>query len=146
MSYEPTTWKSGDTVTSAKLNKIEQGIANAGGGGGGSNVVVVGIAVTRNNDESVTVTSDKTFAELKTAYEGGAILICNISAEDNLSSSYGRAAAFLWHYPAEDEDPETFSCESSFMDGVTGNACALGVNFVANETTAYLYAWAIPNS
>ena len=33
MSYEPTTWKSGDTVTSAKLNKIEQGIANAGGGG-----------------------------------------------------------------------------------------------------------------
>jgi len=30
MSYEPTTWKSGDTVTSAKLNKIEQGIANAG--------------------------------------------------------------------------------------------------------------------
>lgn len=34
MSYEPTNWKSGDTVTSAKLNKIEQGIANAGGGGG----------------------------------------------------------------------------------------------------------------
>lgn len=34
MSYEPTNWKSGDTVTSAKLNKMEQGIANAGGGGG----------------------------------------------------------------------------------------------------------------
>lgn len=31
MSYEPTTWKAGDTVTSAKLNKIEQGIANSGG-------------------------------------------------------------------------------------------------------------------
>lgn len=30
MSYEPTNWKSGDTVTSAKLNKMEQGIANAG--------------------------------------------------------------------------------------------------------------------
>ena len=28
MSYEPTEWKAGDTVTSAKLNKIEQGIAN----------------------------------------------------------------------------------------------------------------------
>ena len=28
MSYEPTTWKAGDTVTSAKLNKMEQGIAN----------------------------------------------------------------------------------------------------------------------
>ena len=28
MSYEPTTWKAGDTVTSAKLNKMEWGIAN----------------------------------------------------------------------------------------------------------------------
>jgi hypothetical protein len=31
MSYTPTNWKAGDTVTSAKLNKMEQGIANAGG-------------------------------------------------------------------------------------------------------------------
>lgn len=29
MSYEPTNWKAGDTVTSAKLNKIEQGIKNS---------------------------------------------------------------------------------------------------------------------
>lgn len=28
MSYEPTNWKDGDLVTSAKLNKMEQGIAN----------------------------------------------------------------------------------------------------------------------
>lgn len=26
MSYEPTNWKSGDKVTSTRLNKIEQGI------------------------------------------------------------------------------------------------------------------------
>ena len=31
MSYEPTQWKDGDLVTSAKLNKIEQGIAAGGG-------------------------------------------------------------------------------------------------------------------
>lgn len=30
MSYEPTNWQAGDTVTSAKLNKMEQGIANGG--------------------------------------------------------------------------------------------------------------------
>lgn len=30
MSYEPTNWKAGDTVTSAKLNKLEQGVANNG--------------------------------------------------------------------------------------------------------------------
>lgn len=32
MSYTPTNWKSGDVVTSAKLNKLEQGVAEAGGG------------------------------------------------------------------------------------------------------------------
>ena len=31
MSYEPTNWKDGDLVTSAKLNKMEQGIAASGG-------------------------------------------------------------------------------------------------------------------
>lgn len=30
MAYEPTSWKAGDIVTSAKLNKMEQGIAGAG--------------------------------------------------------------------------------------------------------------------
>lgn len=34
MSYEPTVWKSGDVVTSAKLNKLEQGVAGGGSGGG----------------------------------------------------------------------------------------------------------------
>lgn len=31
MTYEPTVWKDGDLVTSAKLNKLEQGVANGGG-------------------------------------------------------------------------------------------------------------------
>ena len=30
MAYEPTTWAAGDVVTSAKLNNIEQGVANSG--------------------------------------------------------------------------------------------------------------------
>ena len=33
MAYTPTTWVTGDTVTATKMNKIENGIANAGGGG-----------------------------------------------------------------------------------------------------------------
>lgn len=33
MSYTPTNWKTGDVVTSAKLNKLENGVADAGGGG-----------------------------------------------------------------------------------------------------------------
>ena len=30
MAYTPTTWTTGDTVTATKMNKIENGIANAG--------------------------------------------------------------------------------------------------------------------
>ena len=30
MAYNPTTWGTGDTITASALNKIEQGIANAG--------------------------------------------------------------------------------------------------------------------
>lgn len=32
MAYEPTVWKTGDVVTSEKLNKIENELANGGGG------------------------------------------------------------------------------------------------------------------
>lgn len=32
MSYTPTTWANGDTITAAKLNKMERGIAAAGSG------------------------------------------------------------------------------------------------------------------
>ena len=28
MSYTPTTWTTGDTITASAMNKIEQGIAN----------------------------------------------------------------------------------------------------------------------
>ena len=31
MSYTPTTWATGDTVTATKLNKLENGVASAGG-------------------------------------------------------------------------------------------------------------------
>lgn len=32
MAYEPTQWRSGDTITSERLNKMEQGIAGSGDG------------------------------------------------------------------------------------------------------------------
>lgn len=49
MAYTPTTWVTGDTVTATKLNKLEQGVANAGSA----------VIVTETNG-----TLDKTFAEI----------------------------------------------------------------------------------
>lgn len=67
MSYEPTTWKDGDLVTSAKLNKIEQGIA-AGGG-----ILIV------HMDENDTL--DKTWQEIHDAD------VCYIIGHDEEFSS-----------------------------------------------------------
>ena len=41
MSYEPTVWAPGDTVTAVKLNKLEQGVKDAGDSGGGLLVTCV---------------------------------------------------------------------------------------------------------
>lgn len=53
MAYTPTNWKSGDVVTSAKLNKLEQGVASSGG------VLVVHV--------SVGGVLDKTYREIDAA-------------------------------------------------------------------------------
>lgn len=66
MSYEPTTWKDGDLVTSAKLNKLENGVAAAGG----SSILIANI-----NTETGAL--DKTWQEI---YDAD---ICYILAEGN---------------------------------------------------------------
>ena len=50
MAYTPTTWVTGDTVTATKLNKLEQGVANAGSA----------VIITETNNGTL----DKTFAEI----------------------------------------------------------------------------------
>ena len=60
MSYEPTNWKAGDTVTSAKLNKLEQGIS--------SNEPLV-VHITNNYENGVvsSKTMDKTWRQIRNA-------------------------------------------------------------------------------
>lgn len=64
MSYEPTNWKTGDVVTSAKLNKLEQGVA------GVQDIFVV----TLTGDEEHPV-PDKTFQEVLSAINEGSIVL-----------------------------------------------------------------------
>ena len=60
MSYEPYTWQSGDVVTSARLNHMEQGIA----GGGGALKITPTITEV---DNQVTETWNKTAGEIMDA-------------------------------------------------------------------------------
>ena len=62
MAYTPTNWKNGDVVTSAKLNKLEQGVADAGG------VLVC-------HEDDATGALDHTFKEIADA--GFAVLYAN---------------------------------------------------------------------
>lgn len=71
MSYTPTEWKSGDVITSEKLNNLEQGVADASSGGGGGVLIV--------NDVSGTL--DKTWKEIYDATTGGKL--CLISVTNN---------------------------------------------------------------
>ena len=63
MSYDKTTWQTGDVITANKLNHIEDGIANGGG--------VVVVHVTEEND---TFTLDKTWNELQELLSSGALV------------------------------------------------------------------------
>ena len=58
MSYTPTQWTTGDTITASALNKIEQGIANAGSA----------LIVDFNADDDEL---NKTWAEIYTAIKSG---------------------------------------------------------------------------
>lgn len=64
MAYEPTEWKSGDVITSTKLNKLENGVAEISGGGTGGGVLVC-------NVDMGTGTLDKTWNDIFTALKNG---------------------------------------------------------------------------
>lgn len=74
MSYEPTNWKDGDLVTSAKLNKLEQGVA-AGGG----------ITFVEMDSKSNTYTLNKTWQEIYDAAKSGVVYL-KIIRESNPGS------------------------------------------------------------
>ena len=61
MSYTPTTWQSGDVITSTKLNKLEQGVANS------ANVLIATMSYSNS-----TYVLDKTFEEMYTSLENSA--------------------------------------------------------------------------
>lgn len=67
MSYTPTNWQTGDTITAAKMNKLEQGVADAGGGGG----LVVNVVENPGEDTVL----DKTAAEISAAADTGCVAI-----------------------------------------------------------------------
>ena len=108
MSYEPTTWKSGDVVTSTKLNKMEQGIANAGGGGG--------MLVVRWNEGMTAL--DTKWSDIAAAISNKLVILLNdtgapneinISYCDGVEVNQGAYNVYFFHTGGSDE----FSADSA---------------------------------
>lgn len=80
MSYTPTLWKAGDTVTSAKLNKIENGIADT----------VQVIDITSDNEEHPHLGNDDiTYQSLANALQAGKIIIFRIIQNNFMTYGMG---------------------------------------------------------
>ena len=72
MSYEATEWSDGDIITAQKLNKLENGVVNAGSGG----ILVV----TGSHDGNVS-TLDHTFDEIYSAAQTGIVILKDVIDE-----------------------------------------------------------------
>ena len=77
MSYTPTEWSTGDTITAALLNKMENGIAAGGGGGGG--IVTY---------DTSTGYIDKSYNDLLAMFQAGTLPVCLTDFEDNPDIDY----------------------------------------------------------
>lgn len=112
MSYTPTEWATGDTITAEKLNKLEGGVAGAGG------VFVVTYTITGEwvEEEYVeTYSADKTLEEIWAAFDEGKPVVAKRSVDEN-SDIYG----YLSYVHDAEHDRSTY-VRLIFM-GVTYNS------------------------
>lgn len=106
MSYNPTQWSAGDTVTSAKLNKIEQGISNNG-------VLEINAIF---ETESGKVHLDKTWQEIYNA--NNSVIIIPLESEEfpirtNVISVGYNGEVFIVRCFVDGIAPVTFSAATS---------------------------------
>lgn len=80
MSYEPTTWESGDVVTSAKLNKIEDGIYSSG-------ALVVSLHAETGQSGNVIV-MDKTWQEVHDAMVSGRSVVVSTGNDTAIIAAF----------------------------------------------------------
>ena len=130
MAYTPTVWASGDTIDATKLNKIEQGIANAG------SVMVVDCTT------SSPYTLDHTFADIYNALRAGTPVYIRIvkDAGSDWETQYWSEYCFCPVIRAFKYDVSYRLCAVNAMNGVINNANVLfstTLSFDATGANAY---------
>ena len=82
MSYTPTNWSTGDTITASAMNKIENGIANAGG------IFWITTTETDLGQGTRLYRLDKTFLEIYTAMQNKMLCVITIIFTQEPPSNY----------------------------------------------------------
>lgn len=103
MSYTPTNWTTGDTITAASLNKIENGIANAGGGGYDAEVYIYHSANSAD-DYDITIISG-TFADLAAKIADNIAPSVLFRIWDDMNHVYIVALGYLYGYDIASSSP-----------------------------------------
>lgn len=130
MAYTPTEWQTGDIVTSAKLNKLENGVAG----------LYLPITFTVDMvDNTTTVTADKTYAEITAALLAGVPLVAVYKYTFN-----GNIYGVCFHQWEVGSTPEQGYIEFRAVPGVTGSG-VYGVTLIIDaDDTVGLYEDAYP--
>ena len=124
MAYTKTTWAAGDTVTSTKLNKIEQGIYDASNSGG-----VFYINGTLDDSyHAVQSISNVTGQQILDAVNAGKIVAIKGSGNDYIS--------VLYFFGYEIEDNNHYFYFSNTNDRATIYAASLSANLSVVATNA----------
>lgn len=133
MSYTPTTWNTGDTITATALNKIEQGIAGGGG------LYVINASISTQQGYGVL---DKTASEILAAINRGALpVIYGISdyiyLQENFLNVFG--GVYLGRNQDEDGYYFVFAVPDITSDFIMAGAEMTWYSFVFYAETAEDY-------
>jgi hypothetical protein len=109
MSYTPTTWTTGDTITASAMNKIENGIANAGNA-----MIVTGSYVNGN------YTLDKTIQELYEATLAG-IPVYHVYTYGTWGTNAWTENNLCYMYTVFQYNSSTYRVAFTRMIGVSGD-------------------------
>ena len=122
MSYTPTEWKKGDVITATKLNKIENGIADASGGNSG--VLKITLTYDSTADDG-SYTCDKTCAEISAFLTAGGVVVAQ--AVRNGNHGYPFVVQYAW---------DEYDHEYQVNGGVE-----FGLSMGGSGANLHVYAW-----
>lgn len=118
MSYTPTNWQTGDTITAERLNNMEGGIEIA------NNPFIVNLTPTAQDFSG---TMDKTVAEINAAYEAGRKIVFRVYSSATVFHEVEVTIVY--------KGSETYPSFNAYLIVIAASASFDGIVFAHTNTT-----------